>query len=637
VRNTLPLLELRADYSEFQLILQGHSSARQGTAGVSVRARRDAASGDRLDPRAEKHSAVGRGTGGKLEGVKKLARGLTEGGRARGEHVSLIRETVGHLRDLPRYRQILATLIKYGYRDAVDALHLEGLVRPIERVALGDGIPPAERPKRLRMVCEDLGPTFVKLGQLLSTRADLLPESYTTELAYLRTEAKPFPYSAAEAILTAEYGRSPAEVFETIDPEPVASASISQVHRARLADGRVVALKIRRPGIEKVVQADLDIIKNLSHLAERRLPFLTPYGPVALARELERSLRRELDFSIERRTMERCRAQLAHEPKAHVPAVYPEYSSSRVLAMEFIEGVGVNDLDGLRRLGVEPSQVAVDGARIFLTQIFRLGFFHADPHSGNLRVLAGGVIAPLDYGLFGQLSLSTRERIADLLMGLLAQESDRVLRALDQLEVRSEHVDPVALRRDIGELVAAYSDLTLDNIDLGRLLRELFALIRNHHLRIPADLVLLIRALVTIENVGRTLDPHFDIAAQLQPFIRELSLRRYSPWRLLAQTARTAEDLQRIAMLLPDVLGQSLESIQRGELTVKFDLHHFERLVKQLSRAGNTLAAGIVIAGLIVGSSLIVHRGVGLLTLGYAGFVVALLLGIWLIWNMFRS
>jgi ubiquinone biosynthesis protein len=335
--------------------------------------------------------------------------------------------------------------------------------------------------------------------------------------------------------------------------------------------------------------------------------------------------------------MERCRAQLENEPFTHVPAAYREHSSSRVLAMEFIGGVAVNDLDGLRRMGVEPADVAKRGARLLLIQIFRFGFFHADPHPGNLRVLPGGVIAPLDYGMFGQIDIRTRERIAGLLLGLIAQDTDRVLQGLDDLEIQGDKGDPRDLRRDVGELVAAYSDLTLDKIDLSLLLRELVGLIRNHHLRIPADLVLLIRSLVAIESVGRTLDPHFDIAAQVEPFIRELSLRRYHPWRLLLQTGRTAESLQQIATLLPDVLSHSLESIKRGELTVRFDLHNFERLVSQLHRASNTLAAGIVIAGLLVGSSLMFRAGVAPPSLGYGGFAIALILGVWLVWNMFRD
>jgi ubiquinone biosynthesis protein len=547
----------------------------------------------------------------------------------------LLRETVSHLKELPRYRQILATLVKYGYQDVVSALHLEGLVGPIARVALGDDVPPQDRARRLRMVCEDLGPTFVKLGQVLSTRPDLLPEAYTNELAALRDDVRPFPYSEAEAILTEEYGRPPSEVFTAIDPAPVASASISQVHRAALPDGRTVALKIRRPGIEKVVHADLEILKNLALLAERRLPMLGPYAPVTLAREFERSLKRELDFAVERRTMERCRAQFTADPTAHVPFVVADYSTHRVIAMEFIGGVSVTDLEGLRRVGVAPAEVAVRGARILLKQIFRFGFFHADPHPGNLRVLDGGIIAPLDYGMFGQLDARTRERIADLLTGLLAQDTDRVLRALDALEIRGEHVDPRALRRDAAEIVAAYSDLSLDTLDLGLLLKELITFIRTHHLHIPPDLVLLIRSLVTIDGVGRALDPQFDIARELTPFLRELTLRRFHPWRLLTQSVRTAEDVQRVAMLLPDVLVQSLESIKRGELTVRFDLQHFENLVRQLTRASNTLAVGVLIAGLVVASALVLR--VGSFSLAYGGFSVAVILLVWLFWNMTRN
>ncbi len=455
----------------------------------------------------------------------------------------MIRETVSHLKDLPRYRQILATLVKYGYQDVIGALHLEGLVRPFERVALGDDVPPHDRARRLRMVCEELGPTFVKLGQVLSTRPDLLPEAYTTELSCLRDDVRPFPYEEAEAILTAEYGRPPSEVFAAIDPVPVASASISQVHRAVLLDGRTVALKVRRPNIEKIVQADLDILKNLAQLAEHHWPAIAHYAPVALAREFERSLSRELDFNVERRTMERCQAQLASDKTAHVPFVVSTMSTDRVIAMEFIRGVNVTDHEGLRALGVDPALAAVRGARILLKQIFRFGFFHADPHPGNLRVLEGCVIAPLDYGMFGQLDGRTRERIADLLGGLLAQDTDKVLRALDSLDVRGEHVDSRALRRDAAELVAAYSDLTLDSIDLGLLLKELVAFIRTHRLHIPPDLVLLIRSLVTIDGVGRALDPHFDIAGELHPFLRELTIRRFHPFRVLSQTLRTAEDV----------------------------------------------------------------------------------------------
>jgi ubiquinone biosynthesis protein len=547
----------------------------------------------------------------------------------------LIRETVGHLRDLPRYRQILATLVRYGYQDVVAALHLEGLVRPIERVALGEDIPRQDRARRLRLVCEDLGPTFVKLGQVLSTRPDLLPESYTNELAGLRDDVRPFPFDQVEAILREEYSRPAAEVFASIDPRPVASASISQVHRAVLADGRTIALKVRRPDIGKVVQADLDIIKNLAQLVERRLPMLASYRPVALAREFERTLKRELDFSTELRTMQKCRVQFAGDPTAHIPLAHEEFSTSRVIAMEFIEGVAINDLAGIRALGIEPGDVAVTGARILLKQIFALGFFHADPHPGNLRVLPGGVIAPLDYGMFGLLDGLIRERIADLLVGLLAQDTDRVLRALEALDVRGESLDPRGFHRDLGELVASYCDLTLDTINLGPMLRELIGFVRAHHLHIPPELVLLIRSLVTIEGVGRHLDPHFDIAHQLQPFLRALSLRRFHPYRMMSQTVRTAEDLQRIATLLPDLLSQSLESIKRGEMRVHFDLQGFGRLVRQLTRASNTLAVGIIISGLFVASSLVFRAGPP--PLAYTGFFTAAALGLWLVWNMSRS
>jgi ubiquinone biosynthesis protein len=547
----------------------------------------------------------------------------------------VIPETVSHLRDIPRYGQILTTLVRYGYQDVVTALHLEGIARPIERVALGNALPQQDRPRRLRLVCEDLGPTFVKLGQLLSTRPDLLPEAYTNELASLRDDVKTFPFGQVESILNDEYGRPPGQIFASLDERPVASASISQVHRAILHDGRMVALKVQRPEIAKVVQADLDIIKNLAQLIERRIPNLAIYRPLSMAREFERTIKRELDFSRERRTIERCRLQFADDRSVHIPLTLPDLCTSRVLAMEFIEGVPINDLDGIRLMGSTPEKIAVAGARVLLKQVFEFGFFHADPHPGNLRVLPSGVIAPLDYGVFGHLDLRTRERITGLLSGLLSQDADRVIRALESLEIRRDHSDARGFRRDVAELVSAYSDLTLDSIDLGVLLRDLTGIIRTHRLTIPPDLVLLIRALVTIESVGRGLDPRFDIAAQLHPFLRDEMLRRFKPDRILSQTVRTGEDLRRIATLIPDLLSQSLESIKRGELRVVFDLQGFERMVRQLTRASNSLTLGIVIAGLFVSSSLLFR--VGQTTLAYLGFTLALTLGAALGWNMTRN
>lgn len=548
---------------------------------------------------------------------------------------ALIRETVGHLRDLPRYSQILTTLVLYGYQDVVAALHLESLVRPIERVALGDGVPPHDRARRLRMVFEELGPTFVKLGQLLSTRPDLLPEAYINELSCLRAAVRPFAFDQVEKILEEEYGRPAAEVFATLDPVPAAAASISQVHRAVTHDGRAIALKVRRPDIARVVKADLDIIKNLAQLIERHIPALAPYRPVSLAREFERVLRRELDFTIERQTIQRCRIQFARDTTAHIPMVYEEFSTPRIVAMEFIEGVAVDDLEGIRALGANPADVAVTGARILLKQIFELGFFHADPHAGNLRVLPGGVIAPLDYGMFGRLDSRIRERIADLLIGLLAQDTERVVRALEALDVRGEPLDARSFQRDLSELVAAYSELSLETIELGPLLRELIGFVRAHHLHIPPELVLLIRSLVTIESVGRKLDGRFDIARHLAPYLRALSLRRFRPDRILSRTLRTTEDLQRIATLLPDLLSQSLDSIKRGEMRVQFDLQGFSRLVRQLTRASNTLAVGIVISGLFVASSVVLRDGPH--PLAYTGFIIGAVLSLWLVWNMSRE
>ncbi len=547
----------------------------------------------------------------------------------------MIRETVGHLRDLPRYRQILSSLVRYGYQDVVAALHLEGLVRPIERVALGPDAAHPDRPERLRLVCEDLGPTFIKLGQILSGRADLLPESYTSELARLRDSARPFPPDQTEPILREDLGRPIEELFASFEHAPFAAASMSQVHRAVSHTGELLAVKIQRPGIARTIQSDLDILKNLAQLVERHMPNLPIQRPTSLVREFERTIKRELDFGIERATIERCRRQFVDDPSIHILRTYPELCSTRVLTMELVGGVSVDDLAGIKAMGLDPAAVAVTGSRIVLEQIFRHGFFHADPHPGNLRVLAGGVIAPLDFGMFGQLDAITRERIADLLAGLVAQDPGRVLRALAALDVRVEPPDIRAFRRDLAELTAMYSELSLETIRLAPLLGEIFTLARVHHLHIPPDLVLLIRALVTIESVARKLDPRFDITAQLSPMLRELQLKRLHPDRILHATLRVGEDLRSIATILPEVLSQSLESIRQGQLKVTFDLQGFSRLVRQLTRASNSLAVGILAAGLFVAGAVVLRSGAPYMA--YTGFTLALVLSVWLAWNMSRD
>ncbi|ADV60747.1 ABC-1 domain-containing protein [Isosphaera pallida ATCC 43644] len=549
----------------------------------------------------------------------------------------MLRETVGHLRDLPRYTQILSSLARYGYHDLLNALNLEILAKPLEWVTLGEEAPPPERSKRLRLLLESLGPTFVKLGQLLSTRPDLLPEPYLSELALLRDQVAPFPYEEVEATLVREFGAPVEQLFAEFDPVPVASASISQVHRARLADGRVVAVKVRRPDIEELVQADLDILKHLAESAERHVSFLRPYGPRSLAREFERGLLRELDLGLERRTMERVREQFRDDPDVWIPQPIRERSCSCVLTMEFAQGLRIDDVNGLREAGIDPCLVAARGARIMIKQIFEHGFFHADAHPGNMRVRRDGVIIPLDHGMYGYLDRATRERIADLLDGLMRQEADVVLRALDDLNVRGVRLDPVSLRRDVSELVASYSDLSLDNLELRFLLGDLFAVIRSHKLRLPPDLVLLIRALVTIESTGRMLNPNFDIATELRPALRRLTVGRYSPRRLFVESARATRDLRQVAMMLPDVLSHSLESIRRGELTLKFDLQHFDSMVRRIVLAANILSMGIVLAGLLVASSLLMTVESQRFTmLGTVGLILAGALAVVLFFTMAR-
>ena len=412
----------------------------------------------------------------------------------------------------------------------------------------------------------------------------------------------------------------------------MASASISQVHRAVLLDGRIVALKVRRPEIAKVVQADLDIIKNLAQLVERRLPNLAVYRPLSLAREFERTIKRELDFSTERRTMQRCRLQFAGDPTAHIPLVFEELSTPSVIAMEFIEGVSIDDLDGIRRMDAVPDEVAVTGARILLRQIFEFGFFHADPHPGNLRVLPGGVIAPLDYGMFGQLDGRTRERIAGLLERAaragrrprdpgpgIARYPGRTAR-LPRLSPRRRRAGRVLLRAD-----ARHDRPVAPASRAG-------GVIRTHHLHIPPDLVLLIRSLVTIEAVGRNLDPHFDIASAALPVHSRPVAAPLSPRSHLEpdRADHRRPSAHRHALARPAQPVARIDQARRA--AGSFRPAGLRADGPAVDPASNSLTVGIVIAGLFVASSLVLR--VGSATLAYVGFATGLVLCLWLVWNM---
>jgi ubiquinone biosynthesis protein len=544
---------------------------------------------------------------------------------------------------LRRYRQILAVLLKYGFGDLLARLKVRHpLLGRLPRLRAIKELEDLSRPARLRLAFEELGPTFIKLGQLLSLRPDLLPPEYAAELAKLQDEAMPLPFAQIKGKVEAQLGRALGELFQEFGEEPLAAASLAQVHRALLRDGTEVVVKVQRPGIWETIRADLIILEDLAHFLVRHLPESEPFDPPGVVREFAKTIRRELDFVREGRNMELFRRNFQGDPTVYIPKVFWEYTTSEVLTMERIVGVKVTDLQGLERAGLDRHQVALNGANAILKQIFEHGLFHADPHPGNILVLEGNVIAPLDFGMVGRLDLELRERVGQLILAIARGDLAGLVRTLRELGSLDEQVDLLALRADLADLLDRYSKTPLYRLELGRLLDEMMALVREHRLRLPPNLVMMGKALVIAEGVGRALDPELELLALAQPYLERLALRRGPLQKALQGWAGAWAESRELFQELPEGLRSIMSRLRQGRLKVQFELLGLEHLMQELDRASNRLAFALIIAALIIGSSLVMQlqagpRLWGLSLFGFLGFGFAAFLGFWLVVAILRS
>lgn len=544
---------------------------------------------------------------------------------------------------LRRYREILTVLIKYGFGDLLETLRVRHpLVGKLPRLKALKRLEGLSRPERLRLAFEELGPSFIKLGQLLGLRPDLVPSEYSQELAKLQDEVTPFPFAQARERVEEQLGQPLEELFSDFEEEPLAAASLAQVHRALLKAGKEAVVKVQRPGIRDVIRADLIILEDLARFIANYVPESEPYDPVGTVRQFSKTLRRELDFVREGRNMELFRRNFSDDKTIHVPKVYWELTSPRVLTIERIAGIKVTDLEGLERAGLDRRQIALNGANAILKQVFEHGFFHADPHPGNVLVLDDNVIAPLDFGMVGRLDESLQQGLGEILVGTVRKDIGRIVRALRELDGLDEQVDLQALRVDLGDLLDRYYKVPLLQLDLGQLLEEMLAVIREHRVRLPANLVMMSKALVIEEAVGRALDPELDMIGLAQPYVQRLVFRRLTSRRELRDWTQALEEANRFLKELPGELRAIMGRIRRGELRAQFELMGLDRLITEMDRASNRLSFALIIAALIVGSSLVMQLEAGpqlwgLPLFGLLGFGLAAILGLWLAVAILRS
>ncbi len=534
-----------------------------------------------------------------------------------------------------RYREVLRVLARNGFGFVVGG-------RGQRRALNEDETELRTRPVRLRRVFEELGTTFIKLGQILSTRQDLLPPAYIAELQKLQDAVPPLPTPVIVRAIEAELGQPVAALFTAFDPVPLAAASIAQVHAVTLPGGIDAVVKVQRPGVREQVALDLEIAARLAGLIAGRLNLAERLGLdlPALVEEFAYTLRGELDYLREARNAEAFANNFAGESSIYIPAICWEYTTPRLITMERLRGVRIDDLPAIRAAGYDPAALAVRSARLVLKEVFEDGFFHADLHPGNLFVMPGDVIGVVDFGMVGRLDETTRTQLLLLVIAVVDQDADRITDSLARLGVVSGISDRTSLRRDIQRLVAEYYGLALDQVDLGRLVTDLSIITRRHALTLPPDLALLLKMLLMIEGVARTLDPAFNILAVAQPYGAEAIKSLFTPERIRQQLLRTAFDLADLGVDLPRRLDRVLRSTEQSSFTAREAADRAQRLVQT---AVNRLALGVLIGAFIIGLAIVifaVHPGVNdlllrLMLLG--GFAAVGVLGLVFFVSFLRS
>ena len=548
-------------------------------------------------------------------------------------------------RNLNRFRQILTVLLKYGFGDLLELLKLDQYVEAgLQMISKKQPVRVEKltRPEGFRMALEELGPTYIKLGQILSTRPDLIPVEFLSELTKLQDKVPPFPFTAVRKIVESELKSPLDDIFDQFEEVPLASASIGQVHKARLQSGREVAVKVQRPGIERVIEVDLEIMMYLATLAERHIEELTVHRPVKIVEEFARTLEGELDYRQEASNMERMALNFYEDPFTVIPAVYRDYSTMRVLTAEFVDGIKVSELQQLADAGLDRQQITDRGAEIMLKQIFDHGFFQADPHPGNIFVLPDNVICLIDFGMVGSVDRRTRERFVELIDAVVQKDPYRTTQVFLEIVDREEEPDQRLLERDIADLLSRHLYRPLQDIRVGKLLQQLLETASRHRLRIPPDLFLMMKALTTVEGVACMLDPDFDIFRKAEPFIRRIMLERFAPQRISGDVAQLASELMKFVHQFPRDLLDIARLARQKKLLLRIENQGLEKMLATHDQISNRVSFSIIIAALIIGSALIVISEIpplfyGISLIGIIGFLAAALMGIWLLVAILRK
>lgn len=533
---------------------------------------------------------------------------------------------------LPRYREIVSTLWKYGFADVLRLVALQRFLG-IEDATLAvheEGLLSKPLPERMRLALSELGPTFVKFGQILSSRRDLVTDEYYVELCKLQAQVPPFSAEEARAIIAAELGSPVSEVFKRFDDHPVGSASIAQVHAARLKDGAKVAVKVQRPDIEEVIELDLAVLLDLARFVDRHVPEISGVNPVGVVIEFSSTLRKELDFNNEAMNIERFGTQFEDNPWIKVPTVYRELTTPKVLTMEFLSGRNIMDVAALERAGIDAGRLAEHITELIYLQIFEYGFFHGDPHPGNMLVMPGGVTGLLDYGMMGTFSPPFRSSIAHLIAGLAERDHQQVMDSILEMSEEGFASNPGKMLADVEAFSEAHLNQPLRDINLGEVLNKLLEMLRHNHLRMKGSFYLGVKAITQVEAVGRSLNPDLNFVKMGEPYATRQLEEKYHPARIFSLVRKLFGEGLDFLEDFPHDFRQLYQRIKHGKINIplqhKIDPEGFEPLRRTLDSIANRLANAILAASVLICSSILVLSGLppqvgGVPIIGLAGLL----------------
>jgi ubiquinone biosynthesis protein len=549
-------------------------------------------------------------------------------------------------RYLTRYRQIAEILVRHGFGALVAQLGLDQALDLRRRLGREPEQPVSRKTAaiHLREALQDLGPTFIKVGQIASTRPEFLPPEFVDELANLQDNVPPAPWDRIQGIIEAELGTSIAELFLAIDPTPIASASLGQVYAGLLRDRTEIVVKVQRPDIERVIETDLAILQDLARLAQERLPRAELHDPVGIAAEFSEALRGELDYRREGRNADRFRENFAKEDGLYVPKVYWEYTTRRVMVQERLHGIKISDYDALMAAGYDRYKVADNAARMIIKEVLEDGYFHADPHPGNLLILPGEVIGLIDFGTVGYLDSGDRGNLVRLYVDLIQFDAEGVVDQLIRMGIADPGVDQLGLIRALRRLLRKYYGLPLKEISASDLLTEIQPVIYEFQLHVPSDYWLLIKTLVIMEGVGKSLAPDFDVFAVSGPYVRRFLIRMALPTTWAPAIARGAGGWINLLTLFPRQTTKIMGQLERGDLTLKVRQPAVQQQTKEINQAANRIVLAMLIGALAIALAMLLPSldlqdwPWGIVTwLILMGFLVVMFLMLWLIFSLWRS